>query len=68
MTFREVREGVEHERPDDDKEADNEEPDGPCWGVLGREEVAPITTVWGGEKVILYYHCDEKPEDNFATS
>jgi hypothetical protein len=36
--------------------------------VLGGEEIAPISSIRGGEEVILDYNSDEEPENDFAAS
>ncbi len=61
MRFGEEGEDVEKGRPNDDKEEDHEDGDGPSGNVLGGPEVEPITTIGCRQPIILNYDHDEEP-------
>lgn len=61
MAAGEAREAIEKEGPDNDEEENDEEGDGPGWGVFGGPEVSPVAAVRGGEEVVLDDDGDEEP-------
>lgn len=61
MRCGEEGEDVEESGPDDDKEEDHKDGDGPGGDVLRRPEVEPVATVRCREPVILDYDYDEEP-------
>jgi len=63
----EVRESVENNTPEANKEAKGQEEDAPARDPLGREEETPATAIRCRKPVVLNDDHDEEPGDDLAT-
>ena len=66
MIFAKDAEEPEEGGPHDAEEQNAEKHDLPWLSEIARPQISPVTTVWGGEPVVLDHDGDEKPEDDLA--